>query len=204
MDLTSPLPSPNSFSAPIPITSSPSQTDQTVTPGAFSPDRSRAKTLSGGELACIPARCSASNCRVASPERSSWRTLNMLAPHVHRGYVGMSHAGEGPQPTRSGNSNQDTTQPALTLQKSSIHPGMDAVLHPHVAAHQRIEQVVLPHAIDAEIFARKALAREPGLFEQPDRRHIGGDARGLEAVQPKRSECEWDERQHAGRHQAAH
>ncbi len=42
-----------------------------VMPGTCSPERSSAKTLSGGELAFMPARCSASKACVCSPPRSS-------------------------------------------------------------------------------------------------------------------------------------
>src|SRR6187402_1205918 len=63
----------------MPTTSWPSRTDQTVTPDPFSPDRSSANTLSGGELACMPARCSASRRRVGSLVRSSTWIENMAA-----------------------------------------------------------------------------------------------------------------------------
>src|SRR5215813_5853430 len=50
------------------------------------------------------------------------------------------------------------------------------------------EQMVLPLAVDAQIFARVALALEPGLLEQRNRGGIGGNAGRFHAVQPQRGE----------------
>ena len=45
--------------------------------------------------------------------------------------------------------------------------------------------MVLPDAVDAQIFARIALSHESGLLQKPDRSGIARDAGGFEAVQPQ-------------------
>ena len=80
MDLTSPLRSSSIFSAPMLAMRSPCHAVQTVTSGARKPETSRAKTLPGGEFACIPVRCIAKRDRVCSPSRLSSRTTNISDP----------------------------------------------------------------------------------------------------------------------------
>src|SRR4051812_2155287 len=100
--------------------------------------------------------------------------------------------------------------PAISLRKARpCLPKQDARVEPthhgallRVVLQTRIEQVVLPLAVDAEVLARVALALEAGLLQQPDRGLVGRDARGLEAVQPQIAERERDERAHRGRHEA--
>ena len=65
-----------------------------------------------------------------------------------------------------------------------------------------VKQVVLPDAVDAEIFARVAFAHEAGIFQQPDRGRVGRDAGGFQPVQPQRGEGERDQRAHRRRHEA--
>src|SRR5258708_27244606 len=60
--------------------------------------------------------------------------------------------------------------------------------------------MVLPDPVDAKILPRKALALEPGLLQQPDRRHIGRDARGFDPVKLQRPECEGNDRIDRRRH----
>src|ERR1041384_4496542 len=65
-----------------------------------------------------------------------------------------------------------------------------------------IEQMVLPDAIDAQIFARVALANEAGVFEETDRTGIAGNAGRLEPVQPQRVEGKWNDGAHCRGHVA--
>src|SRR5689334_7608293 len=64
------------------------------------------------------------------------------------------------------------------------------------------EQVVLPGAVDAQIFAGEAFTAEPGLLEQADRRDVGGDAGRLDAMQPQRLERERNDELDRRRHVA--
>src|SRR5262245_46271402 len=63
-----------------------------------------------------------------------------------------------------------------------------------------IEQVVLPHPVDAEVLAGKSLAPEPGPFQKPDRGGVAGDAGRLDPMQPQRTECERQQRADRCRH----
>src|SRR5256885_9514278 len=63
--------------------------------------------------------------------------------------------------------------------------------------------MVLPAAVDTQIFARVALAGKPASLQQANRGGIGGDARGLYAVQPQRAECERQQRTYRSAHVAA-
>src|SRR4029077_15178414 len=47
-----------------------------------------------------------------------------------------------------------------------------------------VEQMVLPDAVDAEIFARITLAHEAGIFQKPDRSGVGRDAGRFPPVEP--------------------
>ena len=53
--------------------------------------------------------------------------------------------------------------------------------------------MVLPDAVDAEIRAGIALALEAGLFQKLDRGDVGGDAGGLQPVQPQEVERDRNE-----------
>src|ERR1700722_19705699 len=65
-----------------------------------------------------------------------------------------------------------------------------------------VEQMVLPDAVDAEIFARITLAHEADIFQEPDRSGIGRDAGRFQPVQPQGAEGERDHRTHRRRHVA--
>ena len=62
--------------------------------------------------------------------------------------------------------------------------------------------MVLPDAVDAQIFARITLANEARVFEKADRAGIAGNAGGFEAVQPQRAEGEWNDGAHRRGHVA--
>src|SRR5215211_3719944 len=81
--------------------------------------------------------------------------------------------------------------------------GPDPRLEPDIGSEQRVEQVVLPQPVDAEIFPGKSLAREAGLLQETHRCNVAGDARGLETMQPESAEHERNERIDGRRHQAA-
>src|SRR5262249_35594542 len=51
-----------------------------------------------------------------------------------------------------------------------------------------IEQMILPRAVDAQIFARVAFALESGPLEEANRGHISRDASGLQPVQAQNVE----------------
>src|ERR1700722_12176114 len=53
-----------------------------------------------------------------------------------------------------------------------------------------IKQVVLPGAVDAQIFARVAFAHEAGILQKPGRTGIARDARRLDPMQPQRRKGE--------------
>ena len=57
-----------------------------------------------------------------------------------------------------------------------------------------VQQVVLPDAVDAKIVARIALTHKAGIFQEPDRRGVGGDAGRFQTMQPQRRECEGNNR----------
>src|SRR5580704_3981635 len=63
-------------------------------------------------------------------------------------------------------------------------------LRPLAVLEPCIEQVILPDAVDAQIFARIALAHKSGVFQKPRRAGIGRDAGGLDAMQPQAAEGE--------------
>src|SRR5689334_6443323 len=63
-------------------------------------------------------------------------------------------------------------------------------------AEPGVEQMVLPLAVNAQIFARVALAFEPGLLEQRNRGGISGNAGRFHAVQPQGGEGVGDEGRH--------
>src|SRR5215472_4357030 len=65
-----------------------------------------------------------------------------------------------------------------------------------------IEQVILPGAVDAQIFAGKAFPAKPGLLEQADRGDIARDAGSLDAMQPQRLERERNDKLDRRRHVA--
>ena len=52
------------------------------------------------------------------------------------------------------------------------------------------QQMVLPHPVDAQVFAGKAFAPKSGFLQQADRGRIGRDAGGLDAMQPQGLEGE--------------
>src|SRR5260370_33212005 len=62
--------------------------------------------------------------------------------------------------------------------------------------------MILPDAVDAQIFARIALAYESGVFQKPRRAGVGGDAGGLDAVQPQAAESERNDGANRRRHVA--
>ena len=59
------------FQGPMPARAEPSQIDQNVTSGAFSPSKSRKWQLPGGELASMAAKWFSSSARMSAPQRSS-------------------------------------------------------------------------------------------------------------------------------------
>src|SRR5215469_2057852 len=88
------------------------------------------------------------------------------------------------------------TSSKVPMPRAQLRSGVRITLEP------REEQMVLPGAVDAEIFAGKAFAAEPGLLEQPDRGRVGRDAGGLDAMQAQRLEGERDEAADRRRHVA--
>ena len=65
------------------------------------------------------------------------------------------------------------------------------------------QHVILPQSVNAEVFARIALAHEPGVFQQPDRGGIRRNAGRFETMQAQRIERERHQRAHCAGHQAA-
>src|SRR6266851_1997512 len=72
-----------------------------------------------------------------------------------------------------------------------------------IVPEPREQQVVMPRAVDAQILAGIALAREAGALEEADGSRIGRDAGGLDAVQPQRREGEGQDRLDRRRHMTA-
>src|SRR5690348_4051688 len=62
--------------------------------------------------------------------------------------------------------------------------------------------MILPDAVDAEIFAGIALAQEPGLLQKPDRSAIAWNAGSFEAMQPQTGKGKRDHRPDRRRHVA--
>src|SRR6266478_4386330 len=60
-----------------------------------------------------------------------------------------------------------------------------------ILVQQAEQQMVLPDAVDAEIAPREALAAEAAFLQHPERRRIGGDASGLDAVKIELAEQRW-------------
>src|SRR5438105_9590301 len=72
-----------------------------------------------------------------------------------------------------------------------------------ILMQQAEQQMVLPDAVDAEIAPRQALAAEAAFFQHPDRRRIGGDAGGLDAVKIELAEQRRQQYAQRRRHVAA-
>src|SRR6266508_2607786 len=72
-----------------------------------------------------------------------------------------------------------------------------------ILMQQAEQQVVLPDAVDAEIAPRQALAAEAAFLQHPDRRRIGGNAGGLDAVKIELAEQRWQQHPQGRRHVAA-
>src|SRR5450631_3526121 len=66
-----------------------------------------------------------------------------------------------------------------------------------ILMQQAEQQVVLPDPVDAEIASRQAFAVEAAFLQHPDRRRIGGNAGGLDAMEIEFPEQRWQ--QHAQR-----
>src|SRR6202034_1134325 len=64
------------------------------------------------------------------------------------------------------------------------------------------KQVILPDAVDAQIFPGIALADKAGFLQQPERGGIGRNARRLDAVQPQARKGEGQDGAHGCRHVA--
>src|SRR5256885_733614 len=71
------------------------------------------------------------------------------------------------------------------------------------AVEPREQQMILPQAVDAEIFACIAFAREAHFFQKPDRGGIGGNASRFQPVKTQRSEGERHQSREGAGHQAA-
>ena len=65
-----------------------------------------------------------------------------------------------------------------------------------------VEQVVLPGAVDTEIFAGIAFAYEAGVFQEPDRAIVGRNACRFQAMQPQGAEGERNNGAYRRRHVA--
>src|SRR6266487_5693983 len=72
-----------------------------------------------------------------------------------------------------------------------------------ILMQQAEQQMVLPDAIDAEIAPRQPLAGEAAFLQHPDRRRIGGDAGGLDAVEIELAEQRRQQYAQRRRHVAA-
>src|SRR5207253_10288579 len=57
-----------------------------------------------------------------------------------------------------------------------------------ILMQQAEQQMVLPDTVDTEIAPRQPLAGEAAFLQHPDRRRIGGNAGGLDAVQVELAE----------------
>src|SRR5262245_16328448 len=64
------------------------------------------------------------------------------------------------------------------------------------------QQMILPNPIDTKVLAREALALEPCLLQQTDRRNIGRDTRSFDPVKLQRPECKGNDGVDCGRHMA--
>src|SRR5579872_278229 len=67
----------------------------------------------------------------------------------------------------------------------------------------RIQQMILPDAVDAKIFPGIALADKAAVFEEAGGGRIGRNTGRLHTMQPQRGESERDHRAHGRRHVAA-
>src|SRR5689334_23939592 len=94
--------------------------------------------------------------------------------------------------------NDTATTEIYTL---SLHDALPISAARSIARKAREQQMVLPQPVDAEVLPRVALAREAGVFQEPDRGRIGRNAGGLEPVQAQRAECERHQRAHRAAHQ---
>src|SRR6516165_7814919 len=68
--------------------------------------------------------------------------------------------------------------------------------------YTRVEEMILPDAVDTQIFAGIALPHKTGLFQKLDRPAIAGNAGGFEAVQPQAGKSKRYHRTHRRRHVA--
>src|ERR1700719_3871264 len=88
----------------------------------------------------------------------------------------------------------DRRPPTRTYSKAmSANPRRDSCcknrsLAAEILVQQAEQQVILPDAVDAEIAARQPLAGETAFLEHPDRRRVGGNAGGLDAMQVELAE----------------
>ena len=67
----------------------------------------------------------------------------------------------------------------------------------------RIQQMILPDAIDAQIFPGIALPSKAGVFQKSRRGSVGRNTGGLQTMQSQRREGERDDRAHGRGHVAA-
>src|SRR6267142_2771115 len=81
--------------------------------------------------------------------------------------------------------------------KKSADHYLETRLAAKILVQQAEQQVVLPDAIDAEIASRQTFAVKSAFLKHPDRRRIGGNAGGLDAV--KIEFAEQRRQQHAQR-----
>src|SRR6202047_1803073 len=124
-----------------------------------------------------------------------------MAPPYHARHHETRHY-ERSVPPHSPNSSPRPRCPKTLYQTNRGHPkapfacrrgGKEVWLRPLAVLQPRIEQMILPDTVDAQIFARIALAYESGVFQKPRRAGIGRDAGGLDAMQPQGAEGEWND-----------
>src|SRR5882757_828957 len=93
--------------------------------------------------------------------------------------------------------------PANKIPPDPIHLFADRPLAAKILVQQAEQQVVLPDAVDAEIASRQTFAIESAFLEHPDRRRIGGNAGGLDAVKIELTEQRRQQHAQRRRHVAA-
>src|SRR5712664_4985102 len=87
--------------------------------------------------------------------------------------------------------------------KKSADHYLETRLAAKILMQQAEQQVVLPDAIDAEITSRQTFAAKSAFLKHPDRRRIGGNAGGLDAVKIEFAEQRRQQYAQRRRHVAA-
>ncbi len=96
-------------------------------------------------------------------------------------------------------SKQENRAPTPISIRTGMALGIIAAWHAQgkrIGFEERVEKMILPDAVDAEVGARKAFPLEPDSFQQFDGSFVVRQAGGLDPVQAQNGECETRHRPH--------